>query len=333
MRSTLFTIPFINLDVPAFGVMMMLGVVCGVWWASKRAERVKCDGELVVNLGLLILLSSIAGARLFYVIHYWEKFKGGSFFDMINVRNGGLEFYGGFISGLLAIFIYFRIRKLSLRLYFDILAPSVALGMAFGRLGCFLHGCCWGSACSPDLAWAVRFPYESPPFSRQWDNRLATLPADLIYVFDDPGEDYGLAAPSFLAHPDTPLYLRKLAATHRSAPVHPSQIYASIGGFILAVLLHNYFFRRKRHGMVFAMLLVLYPMMRFFEEAIRGDNPHDTLHLTVSQFISIALLVSGVVMMLVLRRMPARSPYADVVPVREDSPQSTQRARTARKPV
>src|SRR5436190_17074113 len=142
MRSTLFTLPLLGLPVPAFGVMMMLGVVLGMWWASKRAEKVHCDGEFIMNLGLMILLSSIAGARLFYVIHYLDRFTPAfedSFikgvFGMINVRQGGLEFYGGFLAAVAAVVVYLRYRQVSLRLCLDILVPSVALGLAFGRIG------------------------------------------------------------------------------------------------------------------------------------------------------------------------------------------------------
>lgn len=317
MRTTLFTIPFVGLDVPAFGVMMMLGVVIGTWWASKRAEKVKCDGELIVNLGLLILVSSIIGARLFYVIHYWnERFAGQGLLSIINVRRGGLEFYGGFIGAVVAVAAVLWYRKLSLRLYLDIMVPSLALGLAFGRMGCFLHGCCWGSVCPPTVAWAVQFPYESPPFHRHWENRLVTVPAELIYVWDREGSNYGraelndprnLIAQRLLA-PDAPEVA--IAAHLHSQRVHPSQVYASIGGLLLAGVLHQLFFHRKRHGVVFGAFLILYPLMRFVEEAIRGDNPLDTFYLTVSQFVSLALIGVGLVYLAIMYRLPLRSPHA-----------------------
>jgi prolipoprotein diacylglyceryltransferase len=100
------------------------------------------------------------------------------------------------------------------------------------------------------------------------------------------------------------------ATQHRSTRLHPAQLYASIGAALLAVVLSTAFYRRKHHGAVFALLLILYPIMRFFEEIIRMDNPHDTAGLTVSQFTSVPILALGVGLLLVIRRLPQRSPKA-----------------------
>jgi len=327
VRSTLFTIPGIDLPVPAFGVMMMLGFLSGTWWASKRAERVKCDGELVVNLCLLILISSIICARIFYVVHYWdEKFAGRGLLNIINVRQGGIEFYGGFIGAVLATVLYLRYRGLSLRLYLDILTPSLALGLAFGRIGCLLHGCCWGGVCTPDLPWAVTFPFEAPATARHWEERQLTIPAELIAVAADGSgwikfDQYKNAA------------WREAAGIEpiRSHLVHPVQLYASLDAFFLAVVLHMYFFRRKRHGMVFAVLLILYAVIRFMEETIRGDNPHDTLHLTISQFVSVVLLLTGVALIAVLHRLPIRSPRAVAFVPPSEEPIPKQKGKNKKK--
>lgn len=324
VRSTLFTIPGIDLPVPAFGMMMMLGFLIGTWWASKRAEKVKCDGELVVNLCLLILVSSIICARIFYVVHYWdEKFAGRGLWTAINVRQGGIEFYGGFIGAVLATILFLRWRGLSLRLYLDILAPSVALGLAFGRLGCLLHGCCWGGVCAPDMPWAITFPFDAPATARHWEDRQLTVPAELIAVTED-----GEAWLRFEKYQDATWREAAGIAPIRSHPVHPAQLYASIDAFFLAIILHLYFFRRKRHGMVFALFLILYAPIRFVEEAIRGDNPHDTLHLTISQFVSVVLLLTGIALIVLLHRLPSRSPRAvPFVPPSDEPQQNNHRGK------
>jgi prolipoprotein diacylglyceryltransferase len=100
------------------------------------------------------------------------------------------------------------------------------------------------------------------------------------------------------------------AREYRSLPVHPAQLYASLDGFLLAALLSMIFYRRKRHGVVFGWLLLLYPVCRIAEEIIRVDNPHDTVGLTISQFISVLILIGGVVWMVAVHRMPLRSPKA-----------------------
>jgi prolipoprotein diacylglyceryltransferase len=98
------------------------------------------------------------------------------------------------------------------------------------------------------------------------------------------------------------------STSHVSHPVHPVQLYASIDGLLLAWLLNVYFYRRKRFGMVFGVLLLLYPFVRVVEEIIRIDNPHDTAGLTISQFISLVLVLLGVAWVYAIRRMPLRPP-------------------------
>ena len=96
--------------------------------------------------------------------------------------------------------------------------------------------------------------------------------------------------------------LKDLAHDHgRTVPVHPVQIYASINGMLLAILLNEVFYRRKRHGVVFAVLLMLYPAARVMEEMIRIDNPHDTAGLTISQFVSLLLFSLGLALFLALQ--------------------------------
>jgi len=97
----------------------------------------------------------------------------------------------------------------------------------------------------------------------------------------------------------------------RTHAVHPAQLYASINGFMMAILLNAVFYRRKQHGFVAALFFLLYPIVRFFEEVIRSDNPHDVIGLTISQFVSLAIFVTGVVFMIAIYRMPANSMSAD----------------------
>ena len=99
---------------------------------------------------------------------------------MFDITAGRPEFYGGFIGAMVAILVYMKLSKVSIRLYLDILTPSLMFGMAMARIGCFLNGCCWGGPCPAHLPWTVQFPYASPAQYRQWEERQVTLPAELI---------------------------------------------------------------------------------------------------------------------------------------------------------
>lgn len=187
MHPIIFRIPGIGYDVPGYGLALMIGFLLSILWATRRALKSGGDPDVVLNCGFLALIGGVVGARFMYVYHYWEQFATrGNAFEIfkavIDVRQGGLEVYGGFIAVCILVFGYLRFGGHSIRWYLDIMAPSAALGMAIGRIGCFLNGCCFGGVC--DLPWAVRFPYGSPAAVQQWQDRVpgAELPDELIFV-------------------------------------------------------------------------------------------------------------------------------------------------------
>lgn len=189
MYPELFTIPILGIPVKSYGFCLMVGFLGAVWLAMRRAQRVKCDPDVVLDLSFLALIFGVAGARAFYVIHYWQSDFAAApnrLIAVIDITGGGLEFLGGFLGALVAILAYAWKKRVSLRLYLDVLAPSVMWGLAFGRLGCFLNGCCFGGLCvtpttqEPAKPWAVEFPYGSPAQVRQWEDRRVTIPAELL---------------------------------------------------------------------------------------------------------------------------------------------------------
>lgn len=187
MMPVLFTIPGIDYDIPSYGFMMMIGFLAAIMWAAKRAERSGANPDVVLNCGFVALIGGVAGARAMFVAHYWERFANqpntlDMVFAIINVTQGGLEFYGGFVAAVIAVFGYLYFWKHSVRWYFDMMAPSAMIGLGFGRIGCFLNGCCWGGVCA--MPWAVTFPYASPPQFQHWqaNEPAAALPAELIYT-------------------------------------------------------------------------------------------------------------------------------------------------------
>jgi len=129
------------------------------------------------------------------VVHYWHvEFAGhhNPLLAIIDLRRGGLEFLGGRLGGAGGIALYLLVKKESVRLYLDILAPGLMWGLAIGRIGCFLNGCCFGGPC--DLPWGVQFPYGSNPYIWQWENRQIRVPAELINSTSRPVSLLGAAA-------------------------------------------------------------------------------------------------------------------------------------------
>jgi phosphatidylglycerol:prolipoprotein diacylglycerol transferase len=341
MHPTLFKLG--PLTIASYGFMMMIGFLLAVYTAGRRARKSGANEEFVINLGLVSLISGVLGARIFYVVHHWAFFAGAEnpLLSIINVTSGGLEFYGGFLTAVAAVIIYLKLKNKSIRWYLDILAPSIMLGLAFGRIGCFLNGCCWGAVTKSPIA--VSFPYGSLAFEHQWSQTHdIAIPAELIltprsgtpFIIDRDFiniTDAELEAELAKVKPDSGrgyvlgLLKNHLAAFHtnmaglreivqkldlHSRPVHPTQIYASITAFLISILLGMYYWRRKRDGMVIAWVFVIYPISRILEEAIRTDNPLDTFGFTISQGISMAVIPLAILFMIILRFFPARSPKA-----------------------
>jgi len=154
MRPVLFFLGPIHLY--AFGAMILLGVFVSLFLMERRAKR---DGFPkpgdVFDLVFVTVLAGLAGARLLYV---WQNF--GWYrqrpLHAFALWEGGLIFYGGLVTAFLAFYLAARVKKIPFVKGLDFILPYAALTHAFGRIGCFLNGCCYGKAC--DLPWAVHFP-------------------------------------------------------------------------------------------------------------------------------------------------------------------------------
>ncbi len=164
MHPELFRIgPF---SIHSYGVMLALSFVLGIFIAVRRGEKRGIKGEEIVNLGFVIIISSIVGARLFYVLFHLQEFRGRWLYTFWPVQEdgtvgmGGLILLGGFILAFLSGSIFILKKKLNFWRLADSVAPAIALGIFLTRIGCYLNGCCFGKAC--DLPWGVVFPPDSP---------------------------------------------------------------------------------------------------------------------------------------------------------------------------
>ena len=146
-----------SLPIRWYGVMMALAFLAGLWTATRRARIANISGETIADVTLWLLIGSIVGARFVYVTTYWQQeFANQPLSEIFMLQHGGLVYYGGLIGATVAGFVYLTRKKLPVWKIADILAPSIALGSVFGRIGCLLNGCCYGRAC--DLPWAIHFP-------------------------------------------------------------------------------------------------------------------------------------------------------------------------------
>ena len=304
MQQELFRIPFLNTPVYGYGAMLVIGFFVSLALAKYLARRSGLDPEVFVNAALIALVTGIVGARASHVLENLDEFTRGDLSawqnlkNVFNMRSGGLTYYGGFLLAVPATILYGVKKKVPIRLGMDIMAPCIVLGLGFGRVGCFLNGCCHGAEC--ELPWAVSFPYYSNAYQDQFEDKERPLPVPGALIEKDPdtGEDR-LASPARLKAAG-PQYWQ-LAQSQRSRRVHPAQLYSTITAWLLAGLLLAYFTLPHAPGRVFALMLILEGATRFLLELLRTEPPV-VGRLTLSMIIGLGLVAGGVIMWVAFRR-------------------------------
>jgi len=139
----------------SYGVMLALAFLVGTVLGLREARRLGLDEDKLVNVILITLVASVLGARALYVIEHLDEFRR-QWGSVLALWQGGLTLYGGVVAGAIAGLTAAQRFGMPRWLVADALAPSVALGTMFGRVGCFLNGCCYGRPTS--LPWGVKFP-------------------------------------------------------------------------------------------------------------------------------------------------------------------------------
>ena len=306
MLQEIFRIPGLDLPIYGYGFMLVVGFLAAMYLAKYLADRHGLDGELFINAALLALFTGILGARLSHVLENLpdytdpEKSAWQNFVSMVNLRQGGLTFYGGFLLAVPTLIFYAIRKKVPLRLGMDIAAPCIMVGLALGRVGCFLNGCCFGATC--ELPWAVTYPYQSLPYDDHYHHGLID-PAPALTVSTPTGQR--LATMREVSQDPT---LRALARAERSAPVHPTQLYSTLNAFLIAAICYAYLSLPHSPGRVFAVMLILKGITRFLLEMIRTEPPVKPEWfgpMSISMVISIGLVLSGIILWFLFSRPPA----------------------------
>jgi len=278
----------IRLPLHSYGLLIASAFLVGIWLAQREARRRGQDPERIADLSFWILVAALVGSRVYFILVNWGDYFGpgrglvstpfGRIPRLLAVWEGGLVFYGGFIGAALTAWGYMRRHRMPFLAHADTLIPSVAFGHFLGRLGCFAAGCCWGEVAHGHLPWGARFP-----------------PASLAYQTLS-GRDH---AEAFLA-PD------RLS----TLPLHPVQLYESFGELAIFVLLVLLVRPRKRfHGQVLAVWLLVYAVLRAVVELFRGDVERGVVGgLGVGQWTSLAIFAVGAAIWVRARKAHTGSP-------------------------
>ncbi len=162
------TLHLFGLSVPlrvyGYGLMLVLGFLLSIYVAQRIARRCGENPEHIARVGLLSLVGGIVGSRAAYIFQHWDRqFADAPLGAMFDVTSGGLIYYGGVVLATALVLAYLLIQRLPIRRYLDIVAVPLMIGLAFGRAGCTLNGCCYGAPCRTDWPAGMRFPLYSKP--------------------------------------------------------------------------------------------------------------------------------------------------------------------------
>lgn len=254
-----------GVPIRGYGGMLLAAAVAGTWLSIVRGRRVGIDADTILALATQVFIWGIVGARLFYVIQYYDRFFVAgkpltqSLIDVVNIAGGGLVVFGSLPTAAIAAWRFARHRGIDILTLADVIVPGMLVGLAIGRVGCFLNGCCYGGPC--DLPWAVSFPA---------------------------GTEVAIKFPAVSGAPGAG---GLVGAGGPSVPVHPAQLYATIDAALLALLAVAWTPLARRPGEVFALVLTLHPISRMLLEAIRVDEPPAFgTPFSISQLVSLVLL-------------------------------------------
>ena len=260
-----------NVPIYAYGVMLGISLVVGWYLTLPLSERDGLPKETMANCYVVTALAALAGSRILYAITNPDEFK--SVTDLFALRNGGLVAYGGFIGGLLGSWAFLAPKKIRLLAWADEAVPSLASGLLITRIGCYLFGCDFGQRLS-----------DSSP---HWLKTLGTFPHWAAGTLAS-----GEGSPAYVRHLEvyrgTPLE-SELVRMNSSFPVHPTQLYESMVGLLLLVLLLWQRRYMRFRGQVFFLFVFGYGFLRFLLEIWRDDVERGSYGPTLDKHIYIPL--------------------------------------------
>jgi len=339
----------LGVPIHTYGVLLATGFLSAVVLAAQLARREwrGVEGDLrhdqVYDLAFWVFLSGVGGSKVLFVLVNWKDYGpvlGQVLMNpsrLVDFLSGGLVFYGGLIGATVASYLFCRVHKIDFLRLADLAIPTVSLGQCFGRLGCFSAGCCWGDVAGQAVRWGVRFP------GAELAKNLFGLPSDTASLaFQSQAVDsrWVVESTGKILHEAVPGAVRisTWVAQHgHTLPVHPTQLYESLGQFFLFLGLVLWRSRRRFDGQIFGIWLMAYAVLRSTIELFRGDVERGTLHgllewlgasglsagvpleawynISTSQFISLGMFALGATVLYRRGRgprpLPAAGPVSD----------------------
>lgn len=261
------TISVFGFDIAYYGITIAIAMIVGSSIALHEAKRTGQNQDTYLDLLMLTMLTSVVGARIYYVIFSWDNYKD-NLGEILNIRNGGLAIYGGIIAGAITVFIYSKITKMKFLQIADTVCMGLAAGQIIGRWGNFFNREAFGEYTNNLLAMQL-------PVSAVRKNEITS--AMWNHVVTIGGVEY--------------------------IQVHPTFLYEGLWSFMVLLFLFWFRKRKKFEGELFFCYLAGYGAGRFWIESLRTDQLLlPGIHVPVSQMLSAVLVVVSLSVIICKRR-------------------------------
>lgn len=250
------TISVFGFDIAYYGITIAIAMIVGISIALHEAKRTGQNQDTYLDLLMLTMLTSVVGARIYYVIFLWDNYKD-NLGEILNIRNGGLAIYGGIIAGVITVFIYSKITKMKFLQIADTVCMGLAAGQIIGRWGNFFNREAFGEYTNNLLAMQL-------PVSAVRENEITS--AMWNHVVTIGGVEY--------------------------IQVHPTFLYEGLWNLMVLLFLFWFRKRKKFEGELFFCYLAGYGVGRFWIESLRTDQLLlPGIHVPVSQMLSAVLVI------------------------------------------
>lgn len=261
------TISVFGFDIAYYGITIAIAMIVGISIALHEAKRTGQNQDTYLDLLMLTMLTSVVGARIYYVIFSWDNYKD-NLGEILNIRNGGLAIYGGIIAGAITVFIYSKITKMKFLQIADTVCMGLAAGQIIGRWGNFFNREAFGEYTNNLLAMQL-------PVSAVRKNEITS--AMWNHVVTIGGVEY--------------------------IQVHPTFLYEGLWNLMVLLFLFWFRKRKKFEGELFFCYLAGYGVGRFWIESLRTDQLLlPGIHVPVSQMLSAVLVIVSLSVIICKRR-------------------------------
>ena len=261
------TISVFGFDIAYYGITIAIAMIVGISIALHEAKRTGQNQDTYLDLLMLTMLTSVVGARIYYVIFSWSNYKD-NLGEILNIRNGGLAIYGGIIAGVITVFVYSKITKMKFLQIADTVCMGLAAGQIIGRWGNFFNREAFGEYTNNLLAMQL-------PVSAVRKNEITS--AMWNHVVTIGGVEY--------------------------IHVHPTFLYEGLWNIMVLLFLFWFRKRKKFEGELFFCYLAGYGVGRFWIESLRTDQLLlPGIHVPVSQMLSAVLVIVSLSVIICKRR-------------------------------